>query len=140
MGRQSQNDGGGRAESPGDHLGEDVSSTVTAAAAGVADNPKESTLKQTVVRAPGGKRGKQINLDECYMQFDVMDTDGQLMDLSLCNQRARVSDVLLHNFHYIFCRVYRERDAMKAVDCVNMSTHTVVWNAARQFKNARNAK
>ena len=125
MGRQSQND---RAESPGDHLGEDVSALS-------ANEQKENALKNTVVRTPGGgKRGKQINLDECYMQYDVMDMDGALMDLSLCNPRSRVSDVLAHNFHYIFCRVYRERDAMKAVDCVNMSTHTVVWNAARQFK------
>ena len=50
-------------------------------------------MKSTVVRA--GKKGKQINLDDCYMQYDVMDTDGSLMDLSLCNPRSRVSDVLL---------------------------------------------
>ena len=54
--------------------------------------------KQTIVRV-GGRRQK-INLDECDAVFDVMDMEGQLMDLSLCNKRDRVSDVLSRSFNY----------------------------------------
>lgn len=80
LGRASQNEDG--ATSPGDHLGEDVDAL----------SPARETTK-TVVRGGGGKK-KLINLDDCYVCFDVLDADGNLMDLSLHNSRSRALDVL----------------------------------------------
>ena len=55
-------------------------------------SPARETTK-TVVRGGGGKK-KLINLDDCYVCFDLLDADGNLMDLSLHNSRSRTLDVL----------------------------------------------
>ena len=82
-------------------------------------------MKSTVVRA--GKKGKQINLDDCYMQYDVMDTDGQLMDLSLCNPRSRVSDILLRKFFFVWKFIHSRES-------------TVNKNRVNYFKRTRSQK
>ena len=53
-----------------------------------------------------GRRAKQINLDDCFTQYDLLDGDGGLLELSLCPPRARVADILIRKI-FLYPAVYK---------------------------------
>ena len=70
---------------------------------------KNIQIHQNTIR---GRRAKQINLDECFTQYDLLDADGGLLDLSVCPARARVADILNRKYiQYLYIHVCRYYDA-----------------------------
>jgi len=94
-----------------------------------------NTTLLSISRKPRGA----VNLDECIVDYDFVDSDGTLMDLSVrcANKRDRVFNYLTPQSTYSFCRVWRDGSNLKPVECKMLTTAPGVTSWKNVNKDAR---
>jgi len=86
------------------------------------ESPKKGQAK--MMNSPRGK-GKKIDLEDCVTEYDIMDGDGCLIDLSSVHNKLfeRVYDFLPSGHGtYTFARILRNSSTGRVVDCIGLST------------------